>query len=531
MDIFAIISSVFFVGFAASIMSYVAMATPIGPWVELILVLSATLLFRLCFWGFVSQLRRRIALVTIAGGIAGIVAVSAGFVFPTLYFLDEYQFTQLLQSPGRFIAFLGGGILAGGSFAFFITHFLRDQFLLDDTMRFPIGQMVYKAVIDSRLSQVVQLVSGFFASIMYGLLQVYKIIPTRLQALRMHSWRYMTVPAVMVRLDLLPMFLAIGFIAGHVLTVPLMVGSIAKAFLLPVLGHYFPEVTKMNLILGFGTGLILQGAVLSFARLPHVIMPIWKKVMRGESSTRDVMSWVGNIPWLLTGSTALCVIGFLTYLNFSFLAQVYIMIFTVICIYQLLIIGGKIGLAPFGRFATFVMVPGMLMFGFNALQVTSVSLFVALAGGVAVDIMFGQKAGQLLAIDRNEVTRYQIWGLVVSAVAVSVVMWFLIGQFGLGSAQLVAQRAQARALLVNGLSFNGWLIGAGVLFGCVLYGFGINTALVFTGLLFPYDFSFMLIAGGLMSYLVHDKEYFEPFASGVFAANSLWMVVRALIGM
>jgi hypothetical protein len=110
-------------------------------------------------------------------------------------------------------------------------------------------------------------------------------------------------------------------------------------------------------------------------------------------------------------------------------------------------------------------------------------------------------------------------------------MWFLIGQFGLGSAQLVAQRAQARALLVNGLSFNGWLIGAGVLFGCVLYGFGINTALVFTGLLFPYDFSFMLIAGGLMSYLVHDKEYFEPFASGVFAANSLWMVVRALIGM
>lgn len=482
MDVFAVISSVFFVGFAASIMSYVAMATPIGPWVELILVLSATLLFRLCFWGLVSHLRRRIALVTIAGGIAGIVAVVTGFVLPTLYFLDADQFTQLMDSPIRFVMFLGSGILAGGSFAFFITHFLRDQLLLDDTMRFPIGQMVYKSVVDSRVSQVVQLVGGFFSIIMYGMLQIYNIVPSRFQVLRMHSWQYATVPAVMVRLDLLPMFIAIGFIAGHVLTVPLMVGSAAKAFLLPMLGYYFPGIAKTNIILGFGTGLILQGAFFSFAKLPHVIMPIWKKCMRGEvASAQSLMLWARKTPWLLTLSTILFVVGFLTYLNFSILAQVYILVFTAICVYQLLIIGGKIGLAPFGRFATFVMVPGMLMFGFDALQVTCVSLFVALAGGIAVDIMFGQKAGQLLAIDRKDVTRYQVWGLLVSAVVVSVVVWLLISQFGVGSAELVAQRAQARALLVSGLSFNGWLIGAGVLFGCVLYIFGVNGALVFTG--------------------------------------------------
>ena len=53
------------------------------------------------------------------------------------------------------------------------------------------------------------------------------------------------------------------------------------------------------------------------------------------------------------------------------------------------------GIATFPAYATFVMVPGMMLFGYDAIQITLVSTFVEICGGVAVEILFGRKVGQL----------------------------------------------------------------------------------------------------------------------------------------
>jgi len=47
--------------------------------------------------------------------------------------------------------------------------------------------------------------------------------------------------------------------------------------------------------------------------------------------------------------------------------------------------------------------------------------------------------------------------------------------------------------------------------------------LVFTGIIFKVGFSLMLITGGLLTYLTKDKEAYDPFWSGMFAAGSLWI--------
>lgn len=45
----------------------------------------------------------------------------------------------------------------------------------------------------------------------------------------------------------------------------------------------------------------------------------------------------------------------------------------------------------------------------------------------------------------------------------------------------------------------------------------------------PIDYSLPLIFGGLSASLVKNKEDYFPFWSGVFAANSLWMLLKVFI--
>ena len=55
--------------------------------------------------------------------------------------------------------------------------------------------------------------------------------------------------------------------------------------------------------------------------------------------------------------TTVAIMGFLCYTQFSLFSQLYLLAFTILCTYQMLIIAGKLGIAPLGRFATFVLLP------------------------------------------------------------------------------------------------------------------------------------------------------------------------------
>ena len=222
-------------------------------------------------------------------------------------------------------------------------------------------------------------------------------------------------------------------------------------------------------------------------------------------------------------------VPFFTYFQFSFLAQLYMLVCTMICAYQIAAIAGRIGMALLGRYATFVMVPGMLLFGFNAVQLVLISTLVEICGGVATDVLFGRKIAQLAGIDRSRMKRYQYLGLVVSSLTIGVVFWLLVSHFQLGSDQLFAQKAQGRQLLVAVRQFDPYVLLIGALFGFLLQRIKINPALVFGGLLMPINLVVGLVLGGLCTVFTHDKEEWFPFWSGVFASNSIWMLLRAIM--
>jgi hypothetical protein len=105
----------------------------------------------------------------------------------------------------------------------------------------------------------------------------------------------------------------------------------------------------------------------------------------------------------------------------------------------------------------------------------------------------------------------------------------LSSKFQIGSAALGAYKAQARALLVHAHKLDDYLlVGCGLACGWILSLLKINPSMVLGGILMPLDYSLGLIVGGMCTYLVPQKEQWLPFASAIFAANSLWMIIKAV---
>ncbi len=535
MQAILIIATILFSLFTTMVMSYISMATPIGPWMEATVVLLATLIFKGIFRIAPTKQMAAIGIVTAAGSLGGIIATACAFSFPTLFFLDKDLFNAWLAQPLYFATILGVLVAVAGSVAFVIVNFFEKRFLEEPNMPFPVGTMVYKMIAaQNQMRKSLELVAGAISALcVTGAQYLLRSIPNKITLLAFAGEGVFRIPTLFVQLDTLPMLWAIGFVTGHVIALPLLVGMVSKIILVdPLQLSFFPAMTNGNFVLAFCSGMVLQGALLSFMDLPRTVYTAGKRIYtrfksRSFDNAYNVQLKQVSLVFLII--TTAIIISFLSWFNFSLFSQLYLIIFTCVCAYQLLIIAGKAGIAPLGRFATFVMVPGLIIFGYNAVQVTIVATFVELCGGIAVDVMFGRKMARLASIERARVQKYQWLGLLVSACSIGFIFWILVTHFGLGTTQLFAQRAQSRALLINAYSFNWIVVLLGALFSFALKYIKVNAVLVLGGLLMPFDYSLPLVLGGLSTYLVQDKEAQYPFWSGVFAASSIMMILRALL--
>lgn len=530
MPLFTIFIACLFSIVSTAIMSYIAMATPIGPWIESILALSGILIV-LLLKNSIRIPAGTVAYATAAGGIGGILATACGFSFPTLFFLDKSLFNAYMAQPWSFVLLMAGLSLSAGFFGYLIATIYEETLLKQKELPFPIGEITAKMVdVQQSIKQAFLLGTGFASALFYHLfLTITQLIPDRLRLLSPSVITVFKVPSLTFATHLVPLLFAIGFIAGHILAVPLGVGVITQLLLInPMHQLFFQQLSIENVILAFCSGLMVQGALQSILDIPRVVITAYKRL---TTSSDQEESWIYYMKVVLKSGEfligAAIILSFLWWCNFSALEQCYLLGFTFICTYQLMIIGGKIGMAPLGRFATIVVLPSLLLFGIDPFKVTIIATFVELSGGVAVDVLFGRKMAQVLHLDRKKIAYYQVLGLVLSAVTVGIVFWFLINRFGLGTAELFAQKARARALLLDAFHFDYTILVIGICFGFILKYLNINSLLVLGGLSMPLDYSVLLILGGLSTYATKQKEEWYPLWSGVFAASSLWMLCKA----
>lgn len=517
--------------FSTVVMSYISMATPIGPWIAPTLVLCGLLFFAVYYAD--KQYQSALVYMTISGSVGGILATAFGFSFPTLYFLDPVLFDSWMERPLYFAFFVSALAFIAAWYGLWIANASEAHFLNQEHLPFPIAQMIYKMIgAYDHISKAWGLVVGFVGTTFFCILQdgvrcFTTVIPKMIAICRSLSWWCIRVPAI--ELELWPMLWAIGFVTGHIIVLPLATGVLSKVlFVYPLQEFFFSGMSQVEFLLAFCSGMVVASALQTFS--PGEVIAVFKAGMRVLMQKKQDIPFFNIDRRLLAEGAALLIVSsmFFFYIECSVLLQVYLLVSTFACAYQIIVIAGKIGLAQLGRFATFVLVPALFLFNLDVIQIAAISTFVEAASGVAVDILCGRKLVQLVGGSQSVGRRYQYFGMFVSCLAIGVVFWVLINRFKLGSPELFAQRSQARQLLVGAKQFDYWALLIGVVFGLVLRRIKMNPMLVLGGLLMPINVSLGLVIGGMGAIFVRDKEDWFPFWSGVFAANSVWMLIKAL---
>lgn len=521
--------------FSTAVMSYIAMATPIGPWIAPTLVLLAIALMKL--FRVSKNVDTSIAYVTVAGSIGGILATAFGFSFPALYFLNPALFQDLMANPYYFCLYVSLLGFFAGWFGIWIANTIEHKLIVEEQLPFPIGQLVQKMIAaHTNTRKAYELIIGFMSTAFFCIIQdgtrfFRGMLPKSIALIPTTTFSIFSIPSI--NFDLWPLLWAIGFVTGHVVALPLLVGSFVRFFFMePINKLFFISVPSIDFVLAFCGGLVLSGAVLGFVGTPKAVYKALQRLWFGTSYKQpafykllyEKQHYALELIILLSLLTV-----FLRYLDFSYTMQLYLIVCTWMCTYQMVIVAGKIGLAQLGRYATFVMVPAMFLFKVTHQQLILIATFVEVTGGVATDILFGRKLAYEAHISLRRVRLYQYLGLVISSLALGIILWLLINHFTLGSTELFAYKAQSRALLINVQHFDYRVLVIGFFCGIILKYMRMNPALVLGGLLMPTNISLGLIVGGLSSYLCKNKEEWYPFWSGVFASNSLWMLLKAIV--
>lgn len=537
MPVVVLVLSVLLSIFSTAVMSYIAMATPIGPWIDSTLVLIAMLAFRLL--RYKKNISEQVALVTCAGAVGGILATAMGFTFPTLYFIDPDLFASWMARPWFFCCVVTALAFVGGWFGIWVANLVEHKCIVTDRLAYPIGQLLHKMIAaHNQVRKAWELVIGFIATSFFCFLQdgvgLFKgFIPKTIALNKKITLSVFQLPSI--PFDIWPMLWAVGFVTGHIIAVPLAVGALVRIFVVEPVNHtLFPTTSNIEFTLAFCSGMVLAGAIQSLLDTPALLWGAVKKIT-SSSSDRPSRGFVYYAQYLTTGAglesllLGSTLIAFFTYFKFSWMTQLYLVVFCFICTYQIVDIAGKIGLAQMGRFATFVMVPAMFLFKLNFIQIVFIAAFVELSGGVAADILFGRKMAYLSDISSTTVKKFQYFGLIISSLTIGIIFWLLINHFKLGSDTLFAQRAQGRQLLIEVESFDYYILLVGLIFGILLKYIKMNPMMVLSGLLMPLNISIGLIIGGFGSMLTKNREEWYPFWSGVFASSSVWMLIKAIL--
>lgn len=527
---------------AVFVLSYVSLAVMIGPWIDPTLALCGLGLLSLSAWfSWRGVSRSEMLLVVAAGSMGGLIASAAVWSIPTLYFLDNAYFISLLERPMYFIGGIMALVCAAGSVGMLVARCTAFAWLDTEQYAFPIAQLVVRTLtVFGNVYQFCLLGLGAVSAVLFHAAQLVRWgIPSTISLMQqkiINSW--MCLPHIIINMNTAPMLWAVGFIAGNLLVVPLCVGMLLRLLLMdPCYRLWFSlHLSQQNFATAFCTGIIIQGVVYSFWKL----LLTWRKSsIKGSPPlairVMHLMSWLlplRNMGYYAVGVVACAALVLRCIAHLSWVSIFYVLIASAVCGYQLILLMGRIGLAPLGRFATFVMVPGLLLFRFNGLQATVVAAFVELVGAVAASAASGMRIAQSARRDEQSesIYYYQAIALFISALAVGVVMWVFATYFGFGVPPLLAQRAQARALLIGAHEMHMGVLLVGVLVGFTLQALtNINTTLLLGGILMSTSDTLMLIAGGALSYMWHEPAKLEPFWSGVFTASSLWMMSRILL--
>ncbi len=479
----------------------------------------------------------------VAGGLA--------FTIPGIWMLglaDEVSFFEMLAVA-----------LAGTLLGLVCTALIQRHFVEESDLEYPIGTAAAETLLASRAG-------GSTGRKLFGSMALAAVwsVARDVLGLMPSMVGQVAIPGVSFAIQNSPMRWAVGFLAGRRSVAYWFVGAVLGWFGVVVggsaLGLWGPDAAQgivsslgMGLMMGSGAGVVVRDIVVPLVRRARLRAAAGAGA-RPEAAAEDAEGSFGAASSFLPRSLsrldagALGVLAAVAALIVCFalslgpaVAVVVVLLSFVTAIMSAQSVG-QTGIDPMEIFGLIVLLFVAAFSDATQVQLFFVAGVIAVACGLAGDVMSDFKTGQIIGTSPRSMWFGQAIGALLGTFVAVAVMMALVaaygpGEFG-GDGLFVAAQANVVATMVSGVP-SVPAFAAGLLAGAVLYCAGIPAMMLGLGVYLPFYMTFSTVLGAVARWVYDrvcaargvDTESAEEtgvvVASGILGGESIVGVIVA----
>ncbi len=487
--------------------------------------------------------------------------------------LNEVNITQVIMSAGSMVAgglaftipgiwMLGGEVslaetlgvaLAGTLLGLVATALIRRRFVDESDLEYPIGiaaAETLKASRDGGKTGVRLFGSMGLAGLWCVARDVLGIVPTMLLQL--------PIPGVSFGIYNSPMLLSVGFLLGGAPAIFWIVGAVLGNLGIPVASAalgLFDTATAQGVVSSLGMGLMMGSGVGVVVRdiLPQAVS-LFRANKAGESTSAVGTSATGESSTSshllsrfdagalgLIAATAALVICLV--LGIPVLATLVILVLAFVTAIMSAQSVGSTGIDPMEIFGLIVLlVVAAVSPGIPQVKLFFVAGVVAVACGLAGDVMSDFKTGAIIGTSPRAMWGGQAIGALLGTVVATVVMSALVGAYGVDAfgpgKEFVSAQASVVATMISGIPNMPAFIG-GLVAGIVLHCLRVPAMMIGLGVYLPFYMSLSAALGAAIHAIyvrvtagkAGSNEAGTLVASGILGGESIVGVVIALMSV
>lgn len=527
---------------------YTALKMGALPWPTIFTSITALVLLRAC--GRTSLNEANITQIIMSAG--SMVAGGLAFTIPGIWMLG-------LSSEVDFLRMLGVA-LAGTLLGLVCTALIRRRFVVESDLAYPVGTAAAETLVASKVGGDTGrrlFGSMAFAGAWAVLRDVFHIIPSIIAQL--------PVPGVSFGIYCSPMMLSTGFLVGGAAVAFWFAGAFLGNLLLPVIGitsgawdvataDGIVKSLGMGLMMGSGLGVVLRDVLPQFVRM---LRGTGRGVAASAADGRPAdapaperAGWAADITSRLdAGVLALLVAAAALVLCFGLglgpVVAVAIVLLSFVTTLMSAQSVGQTGIDPMEIFGLIVLLAVAVFSDIDGVRLFFVAGTIAVACGLAGDVMSDFKTGHILGTDPRAMWLGQAIGALLGTVVAVVVLVALVhanGTDAFGPGKLfVAAQASVVATMVSGIpSVPAFAIGLAA--GIGLYLLKVPSMMLGLGVYLPFYMTFGAAIGAAINAVYRrvrpasepagDEETHEErgivVASGILGGESIVGVALAL---
>ena len=475
---------------------YTALKMGALPWPTIFTSITALVLLRAA--GRTSLNEANVTQIIMSAG--SMVAGGLAFTIPGIWMLgigDEVSWAEML-----------GVALAGTLLGLVCTALIRRRFVEESDLEYPIGTAAAETLMASRAGGATgkRLFGSMAAAgIWCGLRDLAGVIPTMIGAL--------PIPGVAFGIYNSPMLLSVGFLVGGTAVAFWLAGGLIANFGVIVGGGaagLWDVATAQGIVSSLGMGLMMGSGIGVVMRdiLPGALSGL-RGGMHGDGARESAPARAldkldaGMLAlFVATAALLICLV-----LGISPLACLVVVILAFVTTIMSAQSVGQTGIDPMEIFGLIVLLIVAALGETDQVRLFFVAGVVAVACGLAGDVMSDFKTGRILGTDPRAMWVGQAVGALLGTAVSVAVMCALLNAYGADAfgpgKTFVSAQASVVATMVSGIPSIG-AFGLGLAAGIALYCLGIPSMMLGLGVYLPFYMTLSASLGALVK-VVYDR--------------------------